>query len=109
MQGMEPLLILTPERQFSIASSAEAPPQQSYEMFADQTAKAPLSAYHAAFGTAPAPQPLESQPRPAEQGTQRQVEQRVQELFDMPAHLIPSLDQMLDGFVLAVAGQRQHA
>ena len=76
-------LVVTPERQYTVASSAEAAPMHSYEMFAEQAADAPLSAYHAAFGAAPAPQPLE-QPQPGGQGTQRQVDQRVQELLDVP-------------------------
>ena len=98
--------MVTPERQYTIAAAADARPLQSYELFTEQAAEAPLSAYHAAFGSAPPPQPLE--PAPAQQqGTQRAVDKRVQQLFDVPSHLIPPLDQLLGRFVLAVAGQQR--
>lgn len=111
LQGMEPLLIVTPERQYTAASSADARPMQSYEMFAAQATEAPLSAYNAAFGEGPAAQPLEQPvPAPAALGTtQRDLNKRVQELFDMPSHTIPALEQLLGNFVLAVSGQRPTA
>ena len=106
VQGMEPLLIVTADRQYSVAAAADSRPLQSYELFREQAADAPLSAYHAAFGTQKPPQPVEAAESAAElPSTQRQADQKLQQLFDMPSHTIPSLDHLLDSFIAAVSKQ----
>ena len=106
VQGMEPMLVVTADRQYSIAAAAEAHPLQSYEMFTEQAADAPLSAYHAAFGAQKPSQPVEAAEPAAElPSTQRQADKQLQELFDVPSHAIPSLDHMLGSFMAAVSRQ----
>ena len=103
---MEPLLIVTADRQYSIAAAAEAQPLQSFEMFADQAADAPLSAYHAAFGAHKAAQPVEEGQTGAElASTQQQADRRLQDLFDTPSHILPPLDHFLGSFLAAACKQ----